>query len=202
MPSATCYQPRALATELAGIEQPGDASLAALSRGDTSVLREVYRQHHEAVRAFARRLLGSDADAEEVVQDVFVDLPQAVQRFRGECTLATFVISVAVNRARHFMRAAGRRRAAHSRLAEQQQSVGTSAPATDEVVEREELARRLLRAMTGLSDEQRLAFVLCDVEERTSFEAAQILGIPASTLRSRLSAARESLRSILYEEAP
>jgi RNA polymerase sigma-70 factor (ECF subfamily) len=201
MPTATCYQLPGLTTEFAAVHAQGDALLAALRRADTSALRDVYRQHHEAVRAFARRLVSSDADAEEIVQDVFIDLPRAVRSFRGECALSTFVMSVAVNHARHFMRAAGRRRAAHSRLAEQQSSQVAVAPAADQAAEREELARRLLQAMTELSTEQRLAFVLCDVEERTSQEAAQILGTPASTLRSRLSAARETLRALL-EEAP
>ena len=201
MPTATCYQLRGLTTELAEVESQGDALLAALGRADPSALRDVYRQHHEAVRAFARRLLSSDADAEEIVQEVFVDLPRAVRNFHRDCAFTTFVMAVAVNHARHFMRAAGRRRAAHSRLAEQQRSQLGVAPAADEVAEREELARRLLHAMSQLSTEQRLAFVLCDVEERTSQEAAQILGVPASTLRSRLSAAREALRALL-EEAP
>lgn len=201
MPTVTCYQLHGLTTELAEVESQGDALLAALSRADTSALRNVYRQHHEAVRAFARRLLSSDADAEEIVQDVFVDLPRAVRSFRGDCALSTFIMSVAVNHARHFMRAAGRRRAAHSRLAEQQLTQREVAPAADDAAEREELARRLLHAISRLPDEQRLAFVLCDVEERTSQEAAQILGAPASTLRSRLSAARDALRALL-EEAP
>lgn len=201
MPTATCYQLHGLNRELAGIESQGDALLEALGRGEASALRDVYRQHHEAVRAFARRLLSSEADAEEIVQDVFVNLPQAVRAFRGDCALSTFVMSVAVNHARHLMRAAGRRGAAHSRLAEQQLSQVAVAPAADEAAEREELARRLLDAMSQVSSEQRLAFVLCDVEERTSQEAAQILGIPASTLRSRLSVARQTLRALL-EEAP
>jgi len=201
MPTATCYQLHGLTRELAAVESQGDALLAALARADTSALRDVYRQHHEAVRAFARRLLSSEADAEEIVQDVFVDLPRAVRNFRGDCALSTFVMSVAVNHARHFLRAAGRRRAAHSRLAQQQLSQVAVAPPADDAAEREELARRLVHAMSQLSAEQRLAFVLCDVEERTSQEAAQILGLPASTLRSRLSTARETLRALL-EEAP
>jgi RNA polymerase sigma-70 factor (ECF subfamily) len=201
MPTATCYQLHGLTKELVGVEGQTDELVAALGRADTAALRDVYREHHEAVRAFARRLLSSDADAEEIVQDVFVDLPRAVRSFRGDCALSTFVMSVAVNHARHFMRAAGRRRAAHSRLAEHQLSQIEVAPPADDSAERLELARRLLHAMSQLPAEYRLAFVLCDVEERTSQEAAQILGLPASTLRSRLSAARETLRALL-EEAP
>src|SRR5688500_19618968 len=104
MPTATCYQLHGLTKELVGVEGQTDELVAALGRADTAALRDVYREHHEAVRAFARRLLSSDADAEEIVQDVFVDLPRAVRSFRGDCALSTFVMSVAVNHARHFMR--------------------------------------------------------------------------------------------------
>ncbi|HMA94278.1 MAG TPA: sigma factor-like helix-turn-helix DNA-binding protein [Polyangiaceae bacterium] len=68
-------------------------------------------------------------------------------------------------------------------------------------MEREQLAERLLSAMGLLTEEQRVAFVLCEVEERSSSEAAQILGVPASTLRARVSAAREILRAALAKEA-
>jgi RNA polymerase sigma-70 factor (ECF subfamily) len=200
MPTLTWYRLQGLDREVAA-PASGDALLSALARGDADALRDVYRRQHEMVRAFARRLLGSDADAEEIVQDVFVDLPRAIRRFRGDCSLGTFVMSVTVNHARHFMRAAGRRRAAHSRLAEQLLVEELRAPATDEASEREELARALLHAMGRLPDEQRLAFVLCDVEERSSAEAARILDIPASTLRSRVGAARHALRALL-EEGP
>ena len=199
MPALTCYRLDGLGREVAAAS--GDALLSALERGDADALRDVYRRQHEMVRAFARRLLGSEADAEEIVQDVFVDLPRAVRRFRGDCALSTFVMSVTVNHARHFMRAAGRRRAAHSRLALQALTEERMAPATDEASEREELALALLRAMERLPDEQRLAFVLCDVEERSSAEAALILDVPASTLRSRLGAARSALRELLEEQA-
>jgi RNA polymerase sigma-70 factor (ECF subfamily) len=195
---ATCYQLQSLANGLS-TPQRDDAHLA-IARGDVQALRDAYREHHEAVRAFSRRLLGSDADAEEIVQEVFVDLPRAVRNFRGDCSFSTFVIAVAVNHARHFMRAAGRRRAAHARFADEQRT-GNMAPAADEAALREELAERLLRAMSQLSDEQRLAFVLSDVEDRNSSEVARILDIPASTVRSRLAAARDTLRSLLSEEA-
>jgi RNA polymerase sigma-70 factor (ECF subfamily) len=198
---ATCYQLVGLADGLATPAFEDDAK-NALARGDVQALRDAYRTHHEAVRAFARRLLGSDADAEEIVQEVFVGLPSAVRRFRGDCSFSTFMMSVAVNQARHFLRAAGRRRAAHARFAEEQRSHEVAAPAADACAAQEELAGQLLRAMSQLSDEQRLAFVLCDVEERSSSEAARILELPASTVRSRLAAARENLRALLSEVSP
>lgn len=174
-----------------------DDLLEGLMRGEAHAVRRVYRQHHEQVRAFARRLLGSDADAEEVVQEVFVALPKALRRFRGESTLSTFVMGVAVNHARHYLRSAMRRRAALDQVVAQE----CLAESPDAVLEREQLAERLLHAMGRLTEEQRVAFVLCEVEERSSSEAADILGVPASTLRARVGAAREILRAALAEEA-
>ncbi len=195
----TCYHLTGLPDGIAADAPEGASSrYAALARGEAHAVRDAYRAHHEAVRAFARRLLGSDADAEEVVQEVFVSLPRAVQRFRGDCTISTFVMSLAVNQARHLMRAAGRRRSAHARFASEQ--CETSGPLPEEAALREQLAQQLQRAMFALSDDQRLAFVLCEVEERNSTEVARILEIPASTVRSRLMAARASLRALLTEE--
>jgi RNA polymerase sigma-70 factor, ECF subfamily len=196
---ATCYQLPALSDALATQSSREEGLQRALQRGDAEALRDVYRAHHEQVRAFARRLLGSDADAEEVVQEVFVALPRAIARFRGDATLATFIMGVAVNHARHYLRAAGRRRALHARFASE--APRSASEATDEALLREQLAERLLQAMSRLNEDQRLAFVLCDVEERSSAEVARILDVPASTVRSRLAAARESLRALLQEAA-
>jgi RNA polymerase sigma-70 factor (ECF subfamily) len=193
----TCYHLTGLPDGIATDAPESVARYAALARGDAEAVREAYRAHHEAVRAFARRLLGSDADAEEIVQEVFVGLPRAVQRFRGDCSFSTLVMSLAVNQARHWMRAAGRRRSAHARFAEEQLRAGGALP--DEATVREQLARQLQRAMLALTDEHRLVFVLCEVEERSSSDVALMLRIPASTVRSRLVKARASLRALLTE---
>jgi RNA polymerase sigma-70 factor, ECF subfamily len=179
-----------------------DALLAALARADSEAIRTVYRKHHGQVRAFARRLLGSEADAEEVVQDVFFSLPSAIRRFRGESTLSTFIMSVAVNYARHALRTSRRRSAAMQRLAEVLPSGVAPEPGSlpDDALAKEQLATRLLRAMEALGEDQRVAFVLSEVDERSSREVAEILGIPSSTVRSRVAAAREQLRSVLSVE--
>ncbi|HET9959920.1 MAG TPA: RNA polymerase sigma factor [Polyangiaceae bacterium] len=177
-----------------------DALLAELAQGSERALRTVYRHHHEAVRALARRLLGHEADAEELVQEVFVSLPAAMRGYRGQSSLRSFTLGITTNHARHFVRAAARRRSAVHRFAHEPKS--ELAPAADERVVREQLAERLMCAMDQLSHDQRVAFVLCEVEERSSEEAAAILGIPSSTIRARLGAARQKLQSLLSEEWP
>lgn len=190
------YQSSPLAEQLLETpEQPGgDAFAEALAAGESTALRLAYRQHHEVVRAFARRLLGSDADAEELVQDTFLAIPGAMRRFRGDCSLRTFFLSIAAHRAKNVLRGRTRRRRAEERLEDEPQALFGQVAEPDEALLRRELAHRLQRAFECLSDDQRIAFVLSEVEERSSSDLSHILGAPASTIRARVAAAKEKLR--------
>lgn len=174
-----------------------DPLVLALRQGDHDALVTVYRQHQGAVRAFARRLLGVDADAEELVQDTFVTLPKALTRFRGESTLRTFLLGITARSSRNYLRSRRRRRALLERVATLESAQEGSAEGPDSALQSELLAQRLRLAMERLSLDQRLAFVLVEVEERSSFEAAEILGVAASTVRSRAQAARRKLQEVL-----
>ena len=168
--------------------------MARLRRGDLAALGEAYDEHHAHVRAFARRFLGDEAAAEDLLQDTFLALPGAVGRFRGESLLRTFLVSIAVNHARHHLRGAIRRRAGNLRLGEQPQP---SPPNPEEQVRRAQLGAALTRALDALPLEQRVAVVLCEVEERTSAEAAQIVGVPEGTIRTRAFHGKRKLREAL-----
>jgi len=168
-----------------------------LVAADPAAVGEVYDQHHRAVRAFATRLVGDAAAAEDLLHEVFVALPRAMRNFRFESSLRTFLISIAVNHARHHVRAAARRRAAIARLALEPEG-NTQDP--EQVQRRKELASLLTRALDALPLEQRVTFVLCEVEERTSREVAEITGAPEGTVRTRLHHAKKKLREELSQE--
>ncbi|HYP76666.1 MAG TPA: RNA polymerase sigma factor [Polyangiaceae bacterium] len=177
--------------------EPGDELVLRLQRAEPSAVAEVYDAHHVAVRAFAKRLLGDAASAEDLVHEVFVSLPNAVRRFRGDSALRTFLISIAVNHARHYLRAAQRRRRALSAYGDTNDHESRD---PEHEARRKELAELLTRALDKLPIEQRVAFVLCEVEERTSREAAEIVGAPEATLRTRLFHAKKKLRLALETE--
>lgn len=174
-----------------------DPLVQRLQAGDLAAVGEAYDANHAAVRAFACRLVGDRDEAEDLVQQVFVTLPKAVRRFDGRSSLRTYLISIAINHARHHVRAAARRRRAMERSAE-----GRELPSTtpETATADRELAGLLSRALDALPIDQRVAFVLCEVEERTSVEAAAILGIPEATVRTRLFHARRKLRDALSRE--
>jgi RNA polymerase sigma-70 factor (ECF subfamily) len=170
------------------------ALLVRLQRADVAAITLVYRQHHVAVRAFAQRLVGDVEAAEDLVQDVFVALPSAIVRFRGDCTLRTFLVSIAVNHAKNHVRAAARRRAALARLGREPEP---ASPDPHRDMERRQLGDRLVHALDALPLEQRIAIVLSEIEERTSAEIATIVGAPEGTVRTRIFHAKRKLREIL-----
>src|SRR5436305_1389718 len=90
--------------------------LDGLRRQDLGALARAFDRWHQRVRALARRLLSDAAAAEDVVQDAFTALPRAVRSFRGDVDLETFLLAIAVKRARHHQRAAARRQRALARL--------------------------------------------------------------------------------------
>jgi len=165
-----------------------------LRRGDAVALGEAYDLHHAQVRAFARRILGDAAAAEDLVQETFLALPDAVRGFRGDATLRTFVMGVAANHARHHVRAATRRRSAHER-SEVDPPAPPSSP--EDKTARRQLAAALTRALDELPFDQRVAIVLCEVEERTCAEAAKIVGAPEATVRTRIFHGKRKLREAL-----
>jgi len=90
-----------------------------------------------------------------------------------------------------------RRRAAHGRFVAEPPA---SSPNPETQAGRAQLAATLTRALDALPLEQRVAVVLCEVEERTAAEAAQIVGVPEATIRTRAFHARRKLRDALSKD--
>lgn len=171
--------------------------VAALGAGELAALAAAFDRWHQRVRVLARRLLSDPAAAEDVVQDVFTALPRAVRGFRGDADLETFLLGIAVKRVRHHRRAALRRRKALELL----RAVDRRGPIDPEQdAYRRQLGARLAAALDELPLPQRVAFVLCEVEELTSGQAAVIADAPEATIRTRLFHARRRLRDLLAGE--
>jgi RNA polymerase sigma-70 factor (ECF subfamily) len=175
------------------VEQDADDLVERLQRADAVALAETYDRHAGAVLAFARRFLGDAALAEDLLQEVFVTLPAAIRNFQGASSLRTFLVSIAVNHGRHFVRAAVRRRAAMDRYAHDREDEAGGPDRERQL----DLARALAAALDELPVDQRAAFVLCEVEERTAREAAEIVGAPEPTVRTRVFQAKRKLREAL-----
>ena len=188
-----------LAMPAMGGEASADSELVARLRdGDRTAVEEAYLAHHAAIRGFARRLVGDAAAAEDIVHEAFVALPRAIRRFRGDGSLRAFLIGVAANHSRRHVRSAMRRRRATERLAAHEELQPRSVDATDQLITKQ-LAGKLWAALDDLPIDQRVVFVLCEAEQRTSVEVAEIVGAPEGTVRTRLYHAKRKLREKLEE---
>lgn len=171
---------------------PDDRELVARflrTRGD-GPFRAIYRRHTPALYALSLRLLGHrPADAEDVIQEVWIRAVERLDRFRWESTLRTWLGSIVVNCCRERGRAAWRWVQTDDGAPEQS---GHEAPL--------ELTLAVDRALAALPAGCRGVFVLHDIEGRTHEEIGALLGIAMGTSKSQLFHARRRLRALLQEE--
>ena len=151
-----------------------------------------YRAHFPFAWRVLRRLGARDDELPDLLQEVFLVAYRKLPEFEGRSRLTTWLFSICHNVFR-----AARRRAKH-RLASDAQS---SEPVAPTASPREDYfsARELLQR---LPEQQRVVFVMFELEGMSGDEIAAELSIPVGTVRSRLRLARDNFRRELAEQAP
>jgi RNA polymerase sigma-70 factor, ECF subfamily len=181
-------------------------------RGDAHAFARLVALHEGMVFNLAARLLGDPEEARDVAQEAFLQVYRTLGRFEGRSTLKTWIYRIVVNQCRNRQRWWRRRRkdrscpidaltpAEEARLVEQ----GPRAEGPEERLERRERARVVQTALLHLSFEHRAVLLLREVEGLSCQEIGGALGLPAGTVKSRLSRARDALRSALggHQEVP
>jgi RNA polymerase sigma-70 factor (ECF subfamily) len=180
-----------------GETQPAYAFILSLQRGEPEAIRTLYWEHHAALRALGRHLLGNPNDAEDLLHEVFLAVPRALNNYRGESSLRTFLIAITVKRAGKALRALKRYRRILGFLQIPGQTPQGDDRQPEHTIERRELSAALAKELNRLPFRQRAVVVLCLVEERSAGEVAQILGISEATVRTRLFYGRRLLRTRL-----
>jgi RNA polymerase sigma-70 factor (ECF subfamily) len=190
------------------IDPPTDEQLAARAlAGDERAFEELVGRHQERVYRLALRLTGSPADAEDVLQDTFLQVHRNLDGFRGDAKFSTWLYRVTTNAALMLLRARNRRRTdsldehlpafeASGKLITGGGDLGRAARA-DELIERRQLGERITAALAELDDGYRTVFVLRDLEDLSTEETADLLGMTPGAVRQRLHRARLMLRGYL-----
>ena len=180
------------------LSHPGAARVPdlvpVLAARDRAELANVYAEHHRALCAFCQRLLGDGAAAEDLVHDVFVRLPELIHKLEAGRSLRAFLFAIAAHRAKHYLRAAARRRKLAERFAHEP-SAAVAGP--DYLAEQRWLNGQIALALASLPSEQQAAFLLAEVEGQDAATIARSLHIPEATARTRLFHARRKLRVLL-----
>ncbi len=174
--------------------QPSYAFILSLQRGEPEAIRTLYWEHHAALRALGRHLLGNPNDAEDLVHEVFLAVPRALKSYRGESSLRTFLSAITVKRAGKVLRTLKRYHRVLGFLKTPGQVPHHDDHQPERAIERSELSACLAKELKRLPFAQRAVVVLCLVEERPAGEVARILGISEATVRTRLFYGRRRLR--------
>lgn len=166
-----------------------DSVIGRTIAGDTDGLAELYERHATALFRTAYRILGSRADAEDVVHDLFVGLPEALRRYEERGRLDQWLTQIAVRLSLMHLRSERRRRS-DPLLGVPQLAAPERSDARLELTELE-------RAVMALPEGLRAVFVLRQVEGHSHEEIAALLDISVGASRVRLTRAIEQLRRAL-----
>ena len=165
-------------------------------RGELGAFEEMYKRYGSRLYTVAYRMTGSAADAEDLVQDIFLQVYRRLDTFRGEAALGTWLHRLAVNACLDFVRSKQGRRQRVTDSADDLDAL--EAPAAgpwrpDAALDRMDLER----AIAQLPPSYRRAFLLHDVEGLEHHEIGATLGIAEGTSKSLVFKARTRLRALL-----
>jgi RNA polymerase sigma-70 factor (ECF subfamily) len=182
--------PSSLPTPPPPTDDPGEALLERIGRGDRPAMQALYARHHIRVYRFALRLIRDEALAEDITSEVFIGAWRQAHRFEGRSTVSTWLLAIARN-----MTIAAIRRRREVALEADVEIAGSDDPeATPQSKHRGEILRKCL---TQLSREHREIIDLVYYHEKSAQEVAEIVGIPRNTVKTRMFYARRKLSELL-----
>ncbi|PVZ14216.1 RNA polymerase sigma factor [Actinomycetospora cinnamomea] len=172
-----------------GTDDQADRWLVRRAReGDRSAYEELVRRHRDRIYRIALRMLGNAADADDVAQDVVIQLWTALSGFGGSAAFTTWLYRVVVNRCLNHRRA----QRPHRDLDD---TTHPGVPGPERRVLAGEELRAGLAAISSLPDEQRVPLVLVQLEGLSYRQAAAVTKTTEATVRGRLARARATLMS-------
>lgn len=170
--------------------------LEGARRGDDSAFRRLVVRYEGVVAATVIGMLGRGADADDVGQETFIRFYGALERYRGESSLKTYLVRIAMNLS---LNALHRRRRGLLRFVSRDEQRSLPEPSIEPTtLEDEEERREVVRAaIMRLTPNHRAVVVLRMLQSLSTRETAHALGVPEGTVLSRLSRAMKELEVML-----
>lgn len=194
----------AKSVERAG-SSPESSLILRLQAGEDDAYHELLRTHGGLLLAVARRLVRNEEDARDCVQDAFLSAFRSIDRFEGKAKLGTWLHRIVVNACLMKLRASRRRpeELVDPQLPEFDEHGFRIGPTeavqatTDELLERNEVREQVRKAIDSLPENYRTVLVLRDIEELSTAETAEALGMTPGAVKVRLHRARTALRNLI-----
>lgn len=177
--------------------------LARAKKGEIAAFEALVSAYENRVYTLALRSTGSEFDAADITQEVFLRAWRNLDSFRGDSSLSTWLYRVTANLCVDFARKRASEGAPASMDDEDSPASALPDPVRmnrpEEAAENNELKQELQYALSQISEEHRRIVVLRDVAGLSYADIARTLGLEEGTVKSRLARARAALRKILLE---
>ncbi len=179
--------------------------VARLQAGDSGAFEQLVRQHTAQLLRVARRFMDREEDARDAVQDAFISAFRSIGNFGSSALLSTWLHRIAVNAC--LMKLRTRKRHPEENIEnylpkflEDGHQTVSSVPwceSAESVLQRTELCQHVRACIDKLPDSYRETLLMRDIEELSTEETAELLGITANAVKIRLHRARQALRTLL-----
>ena len=186
------------------VELDERALIEKLKKRDEAAFNVFVRRYQERVFRLLLRMLGDRTEAEDLAQEVFISVFKAIDGFRGDAQLSTWVYRVAANHCRNRIKyLVRRRRQVTDGFDEQVEEGSLGLPSRphhdppDQLMEARQTEHLLQQGLLSLDAEQRELMVLREVEHLSYEEIMAITGLPEGTVKSRMHRARAGLRAYI-----
>lgn len=163
---------------------------------DDEAFSQIVNQYTDYAYNIAYRMVNNPADADDVVQDAFLSAYRARDRFRGDAQVTTWLYRIVVNAALQKIRKEKRPREMTQGGVEELE-VADWTPGPESEALNTELRDELGEALASLPEEMRTAVVLRDVEQLSTEEASDVVGVSVPAFKARLHRGRVALREYL-----
>lgn len=179
--------------------------IARIRNGDDKAFSGLVEMYKDRIHQFILCILGPDREAEDLVQEVFIQIYRSLPAFRGSSSFSTWAYAIARNVCRHQLRKRGRDNIfTAGDESEALYSIPESGPTQELAMETEETKALVRSGIDALSPIHRSVIFLSCWEKLSYAEMAEALGIPVGTVRSRLhnalAALAERLKTVLAED--
>jgi RNA polymerase sigma-70 factor (ECF subfamily) len=178
-------------------ELTDEALVERVLAGETELFAVVMRRHNGRLFRVTRAILRDEVEAEDALQQAYVDAFRNLEQFDGRARLSTWLTRIAIHQA--LARARGERRLREVRSILGGEPSHQAAATPEEAADRRELARVLEDAIDALPETYRMVVVMRDVEQMSTAEAAAALELSEENVRIRLHRARALLREAISE---
>jgi RNA polymerase sigma-70 factor (ECF subfamily) len=173
-----------------GVKQtatPSGELVLRCQRGERDAQSEFYSKYREDVLRTLYRVLGPDADLEDALQDVFIEVYRSIPNFRGQAKITTWLYRVCVNVGLQKIRRNKRRPEGYSTLREDLPDHETPMRA----LERKDSSRVVYALLDTIAPKKRMVFILNEIMGMNAKEISAIVGANVLTVRTRLHYARK-----------